>query len=74
VSSLGLVKTQPGEETTYEIETADEEDHAYKIEVDLGLASLFVKYTIVDGKTIRLDISPQMNTFRILYLVKFKLV
>ena len=74
VSSLDPVTIHPGEQTTLEIETGDEEDHAYKIEVDLGLASLFVNYTIVDGKTIQLNVLPQKNTFQILYLVKFKLV
>ena len=74
MSSLEPVTIQPGEQTTLKIETGDEEDHAYKIEVDLGLASLFVNYTIADEKTIQLNLSPQKNTFRILYQVKFKLV
>jgi len=74
VSSLDPVTIHPGEQMTLKIETGDEEDHAYKIEVDLGLASLFVNYTIADGKTVQLNVSPQKNTFQILYLVKFKLV
>ena len=74
VYSLDPVTIHPGEQTTIEIETGDEEDHAYKIEVDLGLASLFANYTILDGKTIQLNVSPEKNTFQILYQVKFKLV